>query len=147
MPRRSRHWIWAGRAAFILIVATFTGYLSKVGLEDADKTASVVSAVLAMLALCAPYLLPPPRNVNAASQLAQSAAGEATEVQPPLSEPAASPDIRVSDTGKAVAGSSESANTGLRAPAVGPAGRFVVERTGDAEATDGGTANTGVWLT
>jgi hypothetical protein len=127
-----RRWIWAGRAAFAVIVGGFLAYVFRVGLDKADKTASVVSAVLAILALGLPYLSRSPQ-----------ATVSATEIQPPAPGTA---DIHVSDTGKAVADADSKASTGMRAPAEGLTGRFTVERTGDAEASDGGTANTGIWL-
>lgn len=44
------------------------GYLVYVGLDDADKVASSVSAVIALAALLAPYLLPVPQpSVSPAS--------------------------------------------------------------------------------
>ncbi|MCW2506795.1 MAG: hypothetical protein JWO79_5079 [Actinomycetia bacterium] len=58
MPRRSRRWIWAGRAAALLVVVALAVYLLVAGLEKADKVASVVAAAVAVLALAAPYVLP-----------------------------------------------------------------------------------------
>lgn len=122
MPHRSSRWIWGGRILFGLIVVALAGYLVMVGPDKADKTASGVSAVLALLALGAPYLLP-------------------TGTPPVVGN------LRVTGTGKATAGSGGSATTGLRAPASRLPNRVVVERTGDADASGGGHANSGVELT
>ena len=58
MPRRSRRWIWAGRAAALAVVAVLVAYLLAAGLEKADKAASVLAAIVAVLAVAAPYVLP-----------------------------------------------------------------------------------------
>lgn len=54
--------------------------------------------------------------------------------------------VRVSRTGKAVAGSRGSANSGVSGPAGSLTGQVQVDQTGDADASDGGDANTGVRL-
>ena len=118
MPGRAL-WIWIGRVVCAAVVVGLVIYLFAVGLDQADKIASAVAAVAALLALGAPYLLPapqPPRNTH----------------------------IRVSDTGNATVRGSGSANTGVRARQA-PAGDVTVERTGRADATDG-DANTGADL-
>ncbi|MEU4423258.1 hypothetical protein AB0F81_21745 [Actinoplanes sp. NPDC024001] len=58
MPHRRRSWVWPGRVAFAVILLALIGYLVAVGLERADKVASSVAAVLALVALGAPHLLP-----------------------------------------------------------------------------------------
>lgn len=122
MPRRSPRWFWIGGVVFVLVTAALVMYLVSVGLDKADKVASGISAVLALLALGLPCLLP-------------TAAG------------APSAGIHVSRTGKVTVGRGAHANTGLRAPAAGLTGDIVVERTGDIQASGGGRANTGVELT
>jgi hypothetical protein len=80
--RRSRRWIWAARVVFALIVLGLAGYLWRVGLDEADKLASGISSVLALLALGAPYLLPRPDpaargdSVDAAGTGAVALAGD-----------------------------------------------------------------------
>lgn len=91
MPRRSRLWIWTGRIICAVIVAALVVYLTTAKLDTADKVGSCISAVLALAALGAPYLLRPPTGG----------------------------DMPVTDTA-------------------------VAEHTGEAQATSGGQANTGV---
>lgn len=61
MPRRSAGWIWAGRVVAAVIVAGLAVYLVSVGLERADKIASVLGALAAVTALVLPYLVRPRR--------------------------------------------------------------------------------------
>ena len=64
MPRRSRAWIWAGRAVAAAAVIGLAGYLYAAGLGKADELAGVIGVFLALAALVAPYLLPvPPQPV------------------------------------------------------------------------------------
>jgi hypothetical protein len=58
MPRRRPAWIWVGRVLFAVIVAALVTYLVTVGVDKADKLASTIGAVVVLLALGAPYLLP-----------------------------------------------------------------------------------------
>jgi len=119
VPRRSAWWVWAGRIVFALIVVGLVVYFATVGLDRADKLASSISLVVALLALAAPYLLPPP-GVSG-------------------SEP-----DRVEDTGDARATAGGQANTGLRTPDTGRSAQAT--RTGDATADGpGSAANTGIW--
>ena len=55
--------------------------------------------------------------------------------------------VRVSNTGRAVAGPGGTATSGLTAPASGLAGGIEVDRTGDADASGGGHATSGIRLT
>ncbi|GAA0481944.1 hypothetical protein Ade02nite_57600 [Paractinoplanes deccanensis] len=55
---RSR-WIWAGRGTFALVVAALIVYLAVSGLDRADKLASAIGVVVAVVALGAPYLRRP----------------------------------------------------------------------------------------
>ena len=103
--------------AFLLLVAGLATYLFVVGLERADKIASGVGAVLALLALGLPYL---------------------------LSERKPATTLRVFKTGKATAGRDGLAVSGLLTPADPPDGDVVVNETGDAYATDGGHAVSGL---
>jgi hypothetical protein len=57
---RRRGWIWGGRTAAVVVVAGIAVYLSSVGLDKADKLASVLGMLVAVAALVAPYLLPSP---------------------------------------------------------------------------------------
>lgn len=112
--------MWAGRVAFAVIVAVLVLYLVMVGLDKADKVASGISVVVALAALGAPYLLPPP-------------SGGAPMVEPD----------RVEDSGAARATGGGRANTGVdAADGDRPA---QVTRSGDAFAHGpGSVANTGV---
>jgi len=119
MPRRSRRWIWAGRVVFGVLVAGLVGYLVVAGLEKADKVASGVGAVLALMALGAPYLLPPQGGA-------------------PMRDP-----DRVEDTGTAKATGGGQANAGLQT--AGGDRPAQVTRSGDATADGpGSVANTGI---
>ena len=122
MPRRSQRWVWAGRAVFGVIVAGLVVYLAVVGLERADKVASSISAVLALIALGASYLLPRPGGGGSMAE----------------------PD-RVEDTGKATSTAGGQATTGLDT-VQGDDRPGHVRRSGDARADGSGSvANTGIW--
>jgi hypothetical protein len=111
--------MWAGRAVFSVIAAALVVYFGRVGLDRADKVASSISVVLALIALGAPYLLP--RTGSAAV--------------PELD--------RVEDTGRATATAGGYATTGV--DAVGGDRPAHVVRSGDANADGpGSVANTGV---
>ena len=56
--RRRSGWIWGGRIAAVVILAGLAAYLASVGLDKADKLASVLGLLVAVAALVAPYLLP-----------------------------------------------------------------------------------------
>ncbi|GID94269.1 hypothetical protein ACFQFC_31635 [Amorphoplanes digitatis] len=119
MPLRNERWIWAGRGAFGVIVIALAAYLATTGLDKADKIAGSIGAVLALAALCAPYLLPRP--------------GEAST----------SETNRVEGSGDATAVRGGAANTGVQITGGGPAH---VTRSGNAHAEGRGSiANTGVW--
>ncbi|KKJ93323.1 hypothetical protein LQ51_30460 [Micromonospora sp. HK10] len=121
VPDRSWRWRWAGRALFAVIVVGLVVYLARVGWDQADKRASSIGAVLALLALGAPYLLP-------------STGGGVV-----LAEPE-----RVEDSGTAEATGGGRANTGV--DSVDGAERPArVVRSGDARADGpGSVANTGI---
>ncbi len=117
MARRSARWIWGGRIVFAVIVAALVVYLVSVGLDKADKVASGIGAVLALVALGLPYLLPASAGV-------------------------AGPD-RVEDSGAAEASGGGQATTGV--DAAGGSGPAQVVRSGDATAHGpGSTATTGI---
>ncbi len=119
VPGRSRRWLWAGRVVFGVIVVALVVYSAVVGLDKADKVAGSLGAVLALLALGAPYLLPPPGGASTPD-----------------------PD-RVDDTGRATATDGGQANTGLQTP--GDDRPAQVARSGDATADGpGSVANTGI---
>ncbi|WBB93429.1 hypothetical protein [Verrucosispora sp. WMMC514] len=92
-----------------------------VGLDEADKLASSIGAVVALVALGAPYLLPPPSPQEALMPAADLVEG----------------------SGKATATGGGQANTGLRTSAASRTAQVI--RSGDATA-DGPTsvANTGI---
>lgn len=118
MPRRSRSWVWVGRTAFVLIAVSLVTYLARVGLDKADKVASSISAVLALIALGTTYL-------------------------PRLTENAAPQPDRVQDTGRAAATAGGYAASGI--DTVGGDRPAHVLRSGDANADGPGSiANTGV---
>jgi len=121
MPRRSRWWIWSGRVAFAGTFAGLIIYLTSVGLEKADKIASSVGVVVALIALAAPYLLRAPEIAG---------------------DTMISTD-RVEDSGSATANNGGQANSGVRgASRDRPAN---VTRSGDARADgQGSVANTGI---
>ena len=58
MPRRTRRWVLAGRAVAAAAVAGLAVWLWAAGLNRAAVVAGPVSAVIALAALFAPYLLP-----------------------------------------------------------------------------------------
>ncbi|MEU4473946.1 hypothetical protein [Micromonospora sp. NPDC023888] len=121
VPRRGRGWLWAGRVTFGVILAGLVAYLVAVGVDKADKLASAISVVVALVALVAPYLLP------------AAGSGGASMVEPD----------RVEDTGAARATGGGQANTG--ADVVGPDRPAQVARSGEATADGpGSVANTGV---
>ncbi|KOX11560.1 hypothetical protein [Streptomyces sp. NRRL B-3648] len=107
--------------AFGVIVVALAVYLVVVGPDKADKLASGISAVVALAALGAPYLLPPPLPGRVS-----------------MSDP-----DRVEDTGTARATGGGQANTGLRTPSDDRQAQ--VTRSGDATANGrGSVANTGI---
>ena len=119
MPRHTRMWIWTGRAVCAVTTAALAIYLYVVGLDKADKLASIVGAVVALVALGAQYLLSPPGGA-------------------PVSDP-----DRVEDSGKATATGGGQANAGV--DITGDGGPAQVIRSGDAHADGpGSVANTGI---
>jgi hypothetical protein len=52
-------WIWGGRIVALVAVALLAAYLWHVGLAKASGLASVLTLLVALVALVAPYLLPP----------------------------------------------------------------------------------------
>ena len=121
LPRRSRRWIWFGRAVFGVSAVSLVAYFAVVGLDKADKLASVIAAVVGLLALVAPYLLPAP-SVNEA--------------------PVSGVD-RVDEPGNARATRGGRANTGVQVAGDAPPAQVV--RSGDAFADGpGSVANTGI---
>lgn len=57
--RRGSGWIWSGRIVAVVAIAGLSAYLALVGLDKADKLASVLALLVAVAALVAPYILPP----------------------------------------------------------------------------------------
>jgi hypothetical protein len=108
-----------GRIVFGVLTAVLVAYLAVVGLDKADKVASCVGVVVALLALGAPYLLPLPGGT-------------------PMPDP-----DRVEDSGKAKATRGGRATTGV--DVTGDSGPAQVIRSGDATADGpGSTATTGI---
>jgi hypothetical protein len=67
-------WIWVGRIAAVVVTAGLIAYLSLVGLNKADKLASVLGLLVAVAALVVPYLLPSSDGHSAKEESAQSIA-------------------------------------------------------------------------
>jgi hypothetical protein len=112
--------VWAGHVAFGVIVAVLVGYLVVVGLDRADKVASSIGVIVALIALGMPYLLP--------------STGGGTSMPDP---------DRVEDSGNANARGGGQANTGVQGGGDDRPAR--VTRSGDATAGGpGSVANTGV---
>ncbi|WP_341716423.1 hypothetical protein QQG74_20695 [Micromonospora sp. FIMYZ51] len=74
MAHRGRRWLWAGRLVCLLLVGGLATYLMSAGLDKADKVASGIGAVVALLALLAPYLIPAGR-IDDAPDVRASGAG------------------------------------------------------------------------
>ena len=84
--RRHSGWIWGGRITAVVVLAGLSVYLASVGLDKADKLASVLSLLVAVVALVAPYLLPPPDEGRAEPKTVQQVtntvvSGHLTQVQ------------------------------------------------------------------
>jgi hypothetical protein len=121
VPLCRRHWLRIGRVAFGVVTGGLAIYLTAVGLDKADKLASVVSAIVALIALGVPYLLRQPAFDNSSTE---------------------TPD-RVKATGTAHATNGGQANTGLQGP--GGARSASITRSGDAVAGGpGSVANSGI---
>jgi hypothetical protein len=121
MPHRSPRLIGTGRVVFGVATVALIIYFAAVGLEKADRFGSVISALLALCALGAPYLLPSPD------------ARSATRPGPDRAE----------DTGNATASGGGQANTGLQTSSASDAAQVV--GSGDAAAHGpGSVANTGI---
>ena len=58
MQQRRLKWVWVARIVAILVLAGLAVYLSLVGLDKADKLASVLGLLIAVATLVAPYLVP-----------------------------------------------------------------------------------------
>jgi hypothetical protein len=72
--RHHSGYIWGGRVLAALVVAGLGIYLSTVGLDKADKLASVLGLLVAAVALVAPYLLPSSDRRSSESGPVQSVA-------------------------------------------------------------------------
>jgi hypothetical protein len=121
VPRRGPRWIWAGRVAAVVVLAGLSGYLAQAGLTTGSEVSGGVTAVVALAALVAPYLLPVPERPGPAE---------------------AGPDS-VEDSGGATATGGGQANTGVQG-AGGP-NPARVARSGEARAEGpGSVANTGI---
>lgn len=119
--RKDRTLIWVGWIVFATVITVMAIYLVSVGLDKADKVASGAALIVGLLALGAPYLLPPKA--------------------PPPREATA---VIIKNTGAANAGPGSEVVTGLRASAsLLGGGSITVSGTGDATASDGGRAVTG----
>jgi hypothetical protein len=58
MQQRHLNWVWVARIVAVLVLVGLAVYLSLVGLDKADKLASVLGLLVAVAALVAPYLVP-----------------------------------------------------------------------------------------
>jgi hypothetical protein len=74
VQRRRSGWIWGGRVVAVFVVAGMGVYFSTVGLDKADKLASVLGLLVAAAALVAPYLLPSSDRSSSESESVQSVA-------------------------------------------------------------------------
>lgn len=72
--RRRAGWIWVGRIAAVVVLAGLAAYLAAVGLDKADKLASILSLLVAVAALVAPYLLPSSDGDRSKPELPQQVA-------------------------------------------------------------------------
>jgi hypothetical protein len=59
MPHRTPKWVWTGRVVAVAAVIGLAGYLVEMGLSRGAEVAGVVTAVITLAALLAPYVLPP----------------------------------------------------------------------------------------
>lgn len=120
---KSHRWNWIGLAVTVAVLAGLGSYLARVGLDKADKIASVAGLFVAAAGLLGPWIW---RRIRGG--------GPAT----------ATPEADVvTDTGRATASRGGRANTGARLD--GGAGPVQVRNTGDAEAHGPGSqANTGI---
>jgi hypothetical protein len=57
MQQRRPNWVWVARIVAVLVLAGLATYLSLVGLDKADKLASVLGLLVAVATLVAPYLV------------------------------------------------------------------------------------------
>jgi hypothetical protein len=70
--RRSPGWVWGSRFASILVLAGLIVYLCLVGLDKADELASILSLLVAVVALIMPYFLPPTDGATRSRRSTQS---------------------------------------------------------------------------
>jgi hypothetical protein len=70
MTQRNPRFVWISRIIAISVIVGLAIYLIFVGLNAADKLGSAIGAVVALVALLAPYVLPP-RGAGAAISPAQ----------------------------------------------------------------------------
>jgi hypothetical protein len=124
----------AGRVALVVtlfVVAGLAGWFAVARRDDANKIATVVSALGSLAAVGV-----------AVWTVLRSSSGQSAQV----TSPTAVPPVEASRTGKATSGRGGVANTGVRAKAAKVKGPVRAARTGDADASGGGTANTGIHL-
>jgi hypothetical protein len=74
MRQQRSSWIWTGRIAAVVVLAGLAAYLFSVGLDKADKLASVLVLLVAVATLVAPYLLPVPAGDHSESRSSQHVA-------------------------------------------------------------------------
>ena len=108
--RRRSGWIWGGRVAAVMMVAGLVAYLGFVGLDKADKLASVLGLLVAVAALVAPYLLPSSDRSSPGSGSTQSVAN--TAVGGHLTQVRDARGVRVRVQGPATAGPPQAAPPG-----------------------------------
>ena len=119
--RRRVGWVWGGRVVAVVVVAGLAAYLSVVGLDKADKLASVLGLLVAVVALVAPYLLPIPEEHGDGPGPVQSVAD--TTVGGHLTQVRDAKAVRVH--GPVTSGPSPGAPGGSRPGAEMPGGQYV----------------------
>jgi hypothetical protein len=98
--RRRSGWVWGGRVAALVVLAGLAVYLSAVGLDKADKLASVLSLLVAVAGLVVPYLLSPSDKNSPAPTSTQYVAN--TVVGGHLTQARDAKDLKVQGSGAAV---------------------------------------------
>jgi hypothetical protein len=80
MPRRTRGWVWAGRALAAAGVLALVVYLGVAGFGHADQLSTLITALVALFGLLAPYLLPRPEHLPSEADAGGGAAPRANTV-------------------------------------------------------------------
>lgn len=94
---RRSGWIWGGRVAALVVLAGLTVHLTSVGLDKADKLASVLGLLVAAAGLVAPYLVPSSEESHPEPGYVQRIAN--TIVEGHLTQARKTKDVRVGGSG------------------------------------------------